>query len=366
MKSNAKGLYIHIPFCRNICTYCDFKKFIYNQKRVDDYFKSLFLQCNTLKEKKYRSIYIGGGTPSCIDKSNLISLLQLLSKHLYKNYEFSIECNVEDINEELLKILKDNKINRLSIGIQTFNEKYIRYFNRHHNKQMAVDNIKLASKYFKNISIDMIFAINNQTIKELKEDINTLVSLPITHVSYYSLLIEENTVLCAKKVLNVNDDMQAKMYTLINKELKKYGFIRYEISSFAKHQKYQSYHNKLYWENKHYDALGLAASGYIYNIRYTNNTNINTYIQNNFTLSEKNTLSKEDIMFDEIMLNLRLDKGIDINKFNKKFNVSLLDLYKEAITKNINNNLLIKRNGKIKTTFKGSLLLNSILVDFLN
>lgn len=367
MRCNPSSIYIHIPFCKNICTYCDFKKMFYDQKLVDKYFKSLFLQFNNLPERKYKSIYIGGGTPSSINKDNLEALLKLCSQSLNdKFYEFSIECNVEDINEDFLKLIFKYKVNRLSIGVQTFNDKFIKFCNRHHTKQMAIDNINLASKYIKNISVDMIYAYPNQTLNELKQDLKTLMSLPIKHLSYYSLLIEPNTILWLKKYDNVDDDTQAKMYKVIYNYLNKFGFSRYEISSFAKNKKYQSYHNKVYWQNKHYAAIGLNASGYENNVRYTYTCNFSKYINNDFSYSNYITLSKDDKMFDEIMLNLRLDDGLNIKKFNKKYHVDFLKKYAEAINITKNNKLIVIKDGKIKTTFKGSLLLNSILQYFLD
>ena len=366
MKSKAKALYIHIPFCKNICTYCDFKKFIYDQKRVDDYFQSLFFELEALKENKYQSIYIGGGTPSCIDKSNLSLFLKKVSELLTTNYkEFCIESNVEDLTDDFLSTIKECGINRLSIGVQTFNEKYIKYCNRHHNKQMAIENITRASKYINNISIDLIFAFKGQTIKDITSDINIATSLPIKHISYYSLLIEPYTILWAKKEENVDDNIQAKLYRHIYRKLKEKGFNRYEISNFAKAKKYQSYHNKIYWHNEKYDAIGLASSGYNNNIRYTNNDNIIKYNNKEYFHIEETSLSKEDIMFDEIMLRLRLDEGLNINKFNKKFKVDFKEKYKEAIKFNLDNKLIIIRKDILKTTIKGSLLLNDVLSAFL-
>ena len=228
MKSKPSALYVHIPFCKNICSYCDFKKFIYNQNRINEYFQSLFFELKQYKDRKYKSIYIGGGTPSCIDKNNLLTLLNTLDSMLDKNYkEFSIESNVEDLNDEFLSLLLQSKVNRLSVGIQTFNEKYIKYCNRKHSKEVAINNIKKASTYIKNISIDMIFAFPNQTYKELQEDIDVALSLPIKHISYYSLLIEPNTILYSKNVENVDDKIQAKMYKQIYCSLRSKGFNRY-------------------------------------------------------------------------------------------------------------------------------------------
>jgi oxygen-independent coproporphyrinogen-3 oxidase len=367
MKSKANALYIHIPFCRNICTYCDFKKFIYNQKRIDDYFKSLFLDLQQYSHKKYKSIYIGGGTPSCIDYQNLKSLLEHLKTLLDKNYvEFCIESNVEDINEDFLKILCENKVNRLSIGVQTFNEKFIKFCGRKHTKKQAIENIKLASKYIKNLSIDLIFAFPGQTLKDIQEEIKIVKSLPIKHLSYYSLLIEPNTILYAKKTENVNDIIQEKLYKCVYNNLKKIGFNRYEISNFSRYKKYESYHNKIYWKNKYYDAAGLGASGYFNKTRYVNNSNIIKYINKDFSKDSIIPLTKNDIIFEEIMLSLRLDEGLNIQNFNKKFGINFIERYKNVIDYCKAKKPLILNKTNIKTTLKGSLLLNSILELFLD
>ena len=367
MKSKTEALYIHIPFCKNICSYCDFKKVIYNEKIANDYFESLFFELEQYKGNKYKSIYIGGGTPSCINKILLNYFLKNIAEcFLDEKYkEFTIECNVEDIDEEFLSIITSNKINRLSIGVQTFNEKFIKLCNRKHTKDQAIHNIVLASNYINNISVDMIYALPLQTTKELKQDIKTICSLPINHISYYSLLVEPNTVFWNNKIENTPDTIQARMYKTIYNTLEKNGFKRYEISNFAKKKKYQSFHNKIYWKNLHYDAVGISASGYSKNIRYTNTLNINKYISKIYNHFEINTLSKEEEMFNEIMLRLRMDEGLNINNFNRKFNVDFFSKYNEAIKINTNLKTITISKGKIKTTFKGSLLLNSVLECFL-
>lgn len=367
MKSNPLALYVHIPFCKHICTYCDFNKFIYNSKYVDKYLKSLFLELEKYKNKKYKSIYIGGGTPSALDNTNLDLLLSTLKNHLDNKYiEFTIECNVEDINVEFLETITKNKINRLSIGVQTFNDKFIKYCNRHHTKDMAIENVNLASKYINNISIDLIYAFNGQNKKDVIEDLEIAMHLPIKHISYYSLLIEPNTILWNKKVNDVDANYQAYLYKNIYDYLNKNHFRRYEISNFAKYKKYESFHNKIYWKQLRYDAIGLGASGFYDNIRYTNTKNLQKYMDGNFEKSEYVTLSHDDLMFEMIMLNLRLDVGMDINKFNKIYNVNFYDKYKDAIKFLKDNKLIIIKNDIIKTTYKGSLLLNDVLEKFLD
>ena len=367
MKSSGMALYVHIPFCKTICSYCDFCKFIYNQKFVDGYLKSLFFELSTYDGKKYKSIYIGGGTPSSLDNNSLNTLLNNLSNRLDDKYkEFTIEANVEDINETFLETLVKYKINRLSIGVQSFNDKYIKYCNRHHNKKMAIDAINLALRYINNVSIDLIYAFEGQTIKEIKEDIDIALSLKIKHISYYSLLVEKGTMLANKNVENVDDITQAKQYEYIYKRLTGNHFHRYEISNFARNIKYESYHNKIYWKAKHYDAVGGSASGYIGNTRYTNTKNLSKYIAGDYKKMMTETLTKKDLMFEMIMLNLRMDIGMDINMFNNKFHADFESLYKDAIDELLKYKLINISEGKIKTTYKGSLLLNDVLERFLD
>ena len=364
--SNPTSLYIHIPFCKNICSYCDFTKFIYNQELVDKYLESLFLHSRLLNHK-YKTIYIGGGSPSSLRYDNLEYLLSFVSKLLDDKYlEFCIECNVEDINEKILSLFVKYKINRLSIGVQSFNDKFIKYAKRKHTKEMAINNIKLASKYIKNISIDLIFAFQGETINDIKNDLDIAILLPITHLSYYSLLIEPHTILYNENVANVDDNIQALQYKFIYNYLASHHFNRYEISSFAKYKKYRSAHNLTYWHDNTYDAIGIAASGYDGKIRYSNTKNLTKYINGDFNKYNIENIDINDKMYETIMLNLRLDDGLDIDKFNKKFHVDFKEKYKDAIAYNKQYKLITVTKNKIKTTLKGSLLLNDVLVAFLD
>lgn len=365
MKSNPTALYVHIPFCKQICSYCDFAKVIYQTNFVNDYFESLFFELENLNNNKYDTIYIGGGTPSCLDNKLLVSLLEKLQKMLNKNYEFSIESNVEDINETFLETIKRYGVNRLSIGIQTFNKAFISLCNRKHSKEQAINNVKLAFKYIENINVDMIYGFPFQLLDDVKEDLEIVSSLPIKHISYYSLIIEENTVFYQRfKNLEEDNKLQAKMYKYIYSYLKKQGFNRYEISNFAK-TNYKCKHNLVYWHNMHYDAVGLNASGYVGDIRFTNTRNLTLYNNKQYQ-KEIIKLTKEDKMFEEIMLYLRLDEGLNLDRFYKKYNVNFIERYNKII-KELEDKKLIKiTKNKLKTTFKGSLLLNQVLISFMN
>ena len=197
-----RGVYIHIPFCKSICSYCDFCKFIYKDEWASNYLEHLEKEIDDYYEDdEVKTIYIGGGTPSSLSKENLDKLFKIIKKiKLIKNGEFTFECNINDINEELLKTLVINNVNRLSVGIESFDKKNLEFLNRKHNKKDIVNNIKLASKYFDNINVDLMYALPTENLGTLKKDISEILKLNITHVSTYSLIIEEHTDIYNKNV----------------------------------------------------------------------------------------------------------------------------------------------------------------------
>lgn len=333
-----KSIYIHIPFCKNICSYCDFCKNYYNKDIIDKYLDALNNEVLDLyKNEEIKTLYIGGGTPSSLSLKELDKLFSIISKiNLSKVYEFTFECNYDDITEELLKKLKLNKVNRLSIGIESFNEKFSKLLNRKINKKEMLDKINLSKKYFDNISIDLMYGMPGQTLEDLNNDIDMFLKLDITHVSLYSLILEEHTKLYLKVKEEVDEDVQSSMYNLIvNKLSNKYK--RYEISNFSK-EKYESKHNLTYWNNLPYYGFGAGASGFIKNVRYTNTKSVFKYI-NERKICEKEVLSKEDLMKDEVMLNLRKTSGINKNTFKEKYEVELDKVfnYKNLIEMNLIN-----------------------------
>lgn len=359
------SLYIHLPFCKSICSYCDFAKVILEEKTLSLYMKRLKEEFFQLPNRKYKTIYIGGGTPSALPFSVLDDFLSLLVPYLSKNYELSIEANVEDICEDFLKILQKNKVNRLSIGVQTFQDHLIPILSRHHTKKTAIENILLAKSYIANINIDLIYGLPKQTLADIQNDLQIYLTLDVQHLSYYSLQVEPNTIFYQKNIQSLQDlDLQAKMYDIIFSTLKKHRYYRYEVSNFAK-KGFRSRHNLVYWHNQHYFGIGLYASGYIDNIRYTNTRNLTYYLQGN-NKKEEIILSKEDKMFEQIMLNLRLDEGLNITKFNQQYACDFLQIYQKQIAKLTKEKLIQIKNNKIKATYKGTLLLNQVLEEFLS
>lgn len=355
-----KSVYIHIPFCNTICSYCDFPKVYSSVCDKGLYLETLKKEIKTnYKNEIVNTIYIGGGTPSVLSIEELKKLLEITN--LFKkntNTEFTIECNIESIDEEKLKLLKKYNVNRISIGIESFDKKIISYLNRFHTKKEAIKKIKLVKKYFNNINIDLMYAIPGQSIKSLKKDIKTYLKLKIPHISYYSLIIEPHTKLYNENTSYIDEDIDYKMYKIITKKLKKYH--HYEISNFS-YVGYESKHNLVYWNNEEYYGFGLGASGNINGVRYNNTKNIHKYINGDYKL-EETKLTEEEKMQEEMFLGLRKLDGVDINKFEKKYHKKIEEVFdiKDLLEKNI----LIKKDGYMFINKNNIYTSNDIMIRF--
>ena len=320
VNSQNKSVYIHIPFCDTICSYCDFCKFLKNDEWVNKYFKTLKKEIgNKYRGEILDTIYIGGGTPSCLNLEQLTKLFNII-KIFNKSdiIEFTFECNIENITEEKLKLLYKNGVNRLSIGIQTFNENYLNFLNRNHTKEDIIKKINLAKEIgFKNINIDLIYGIPNQTLEELNNDLDEFLKLDINHISTYSLIIEPNTKIFIEEIKNIDDNLDYEMYKLICDKLKDNRYNHYEISNFSK-DGYESKHNLTYWNNNEYYGFGLGASGYIDNIRYDNTRSSNKYFNGEY-VKEYHKLDINETIENEFILGLRKISGINKEIFKNKY-----------------------------------------------
>lgn len=339
-----KSVYIHIPFCEKICSYCDFCKMFYNEQMVDKYLDQLEREVRTLyKGEMLDTIYIGGGTPSCLSLrqlQRLFKITDIFNKN--NNTEFSVECNFSNTDKEKLEIFKKSLVNRLSFGLETINKKQLQFLERDENKERIVSVIKTARDIgFNNINVDLMYALPGGSLDELKTDLEFINSLNVEHVSCYSLIIEEHTKLGIDKVKNIDADLDYEMYKYICSFMRDNGFNHYEISNYAK-EGFESRHNTVYWENKEYYGFGLGASSYIGNCRMTNTRSINKYLEGKYIL-EKEELEKEDLVYYEIMLNLRKSSGIDLENLYCKYNVRLQydELIKLGLLSKENNRLYI-------------------------
>ena len=353
------SVYLHIPFCSHICAYCDFPKVLKNKKWVKDYLKELKKEIiKNYKGEIIDTIYIGGGTPSSLDLEELKELFNIIELfNLKENAEITLEANSEDLTKEKLNLLKD-KINRLSIGVETFNEETLKKINR----KVNIKNIKNAFNYFNNINLDLMYGFNNQTLKELEKDIDKIIKLNPTHISTYSLIIEPNTKLFIEKYQNIDEELDRKMYETIQKKLKQNNYIQYEISNFSK-ETYESKHNLVYWNNYNYYGFGLGAGGYVENIRYENTRSLTEYLKGNYRLNSK-TLNKSEEIQNELILGFRKIEGINKTKFKEKFQINLKDIIKlqELIEKKI----LIEDKDNIYINPKYIYVSNEILINFID
>ncbi len=362
--SNVESVYIHIPFCKTICSYCDFCKILYNKKYINNYLLTLEQEIKkSYKNDLIKTLYIGGGTPSSLSIEELTKLFDIIKVFkLADDYEFTMELNVEHITKQMLELLYKNKVNRLSIGVQTFNLNHLRFLNRNHNKSEVIKNIECAKKVgFKNINIDLIYALPNQTKEELLDDINSFLNLDINHISTYSLIIEPRTVLHIKEVKNIDETLDYEMYELINKTLITHGFNHYEISNYSK-PNYESKHNLKYWNNGEYYGFGVGASGYVNDIRYTNTLNINKYINHDFHDIEEFIDTKTKLE-NEFILGLRKTKGINKNDFQKKYGFDIYTFLN--VDKLIKEGKLIDDGTNVYIDSKYLYLSNEILIDFM-
>lgn len=343
-----KNAYIHIPFCNKICSYCDFCKMYYNKELVDKYLNALEKEIELLyKNEVLETIYIGGGTPSCLSIEQLEKLFKILEKlKKSKNMEYTIEGNIDSTSLEKLKLYKKYGINRLSFGIETINKKQFSFLNRNISLEDTKKTIEIARKLdFNNINLDLMYALPNETMEDLEKDLEFLMSLNVEHISTYSLIIEEHTMLYNQKVKNIKEDIDAKMYEYICKILNKNNYIHYEISNFSK-EGYYSKHNTCYWDNKNYYGFGLGSASYIKNKRINNTRNIKDYLNGKY-IKEEEIIYDDDKIDYEIILNLRKKEGINLDDFKNKFHKSLKKIYdyKYLVEKNFiqekNNHLFI-------------------------
>ncbi len=366
---------MHIPFCKAKCYYCDFISYANKENIIKAYINAL------LKEIKYRdlekynidTIYIGGGTPSILDSKYIKEILEKITPK--KNAEITIEINPGTCNKEKLEEYKKIGINRLSIGLQSTDNKLLAEIGRIHTYEEFLRVYNQAREIgFSNINVDLMLGLPNQTLEILEKSVKTVVRLKPEHISIYSLILEEGTKLYNMvnegKVKLTSEELERKMYWGIKHILGKNGYIHYEISNFAK-KGYKSRHNSDCWEQKEYIGLGVAAHSYLDNKRYSNTESIENYIKNinsaefdkNITIHEIQT--KEDKQKEYMMLGFRRLEGVDIREFASKFKENPMKLYKNELDKLIKEELVEINKNKIRLSNKGLDLANLVFEEFI-
>ena len=374
MQAKPSSAYVHIPFCTQICYYCDFSKVFIKNQPVDAYLEHLIQETRSYEIGKLRTLYIGGGTPTALSAQQLAYLLTELPKvmDLSELEEFTIEANPGDLDPDKIAVLKDSQVNRVSLGVQTFDNKMLKKIGRSHQEQDIYDNIRhLKQAGFDNISIDLIYALPGQTMDQVKENVAKAIDLDIPHMSLYSLILENHTVFMNRmrrgKLPLPKEELEAEMFEYIIEELEKAGFEHYEISNFSK-PGFESRHNLVYWDNAEYYGLGAGASGYVDGIRYKNHGPIRHYLEaveaGKARITEEH-LTLEEKMEEELFLGLRKKTGVSKARFEEKFGVSFDQRYGQVVAGLTEQGLLVPDDKQVRMTKRGLFLGDTVAEKFI-
>ena len=374
MQKKPTSAYVHIPFCTQICYYCDFSKVFIKNQPVDSYLEHLLEEFQSYDIQKLRTLYIGGGTPTALSASQLEVLLKGLTKNLDLSVleELTIEANPGDLDADKIAVLKNSAVNRVSLGVQTFDNKMLKKIGRSHLEKDIYENIdRLKLAGFDNISIDLIYALPGQTMEQVKDNVAKAIGLDIPHMSLYSLILENHTVFMNRmrrgKLPLPKEELEAEMFEYIIVELERVGFEHYEISNFSK-PGFESRHNLMYWDNAEYYGIGAGASGYVNGVRYKNHGPIRHYLsaveEGNARITEEH-LSQKEQMEEEMFLGLRKKSGVSMARFEEKFGRSFDGLYGEIVRDLVQQGLMQIDGDRVRMTKRGLFLGDTVAERFI-
>ena len=374
MQKKPTSAYVHIPFCTQICYYCDFSKVFIKNQPVDSYLEHLLQEFHSYDIQKLRTLYIGGGTPTALSASQLKVLLDGLTKNLDLSMleELTIEANPGDLDADKISVLQNSAVNRVSLGVQTFDDKMLKKIGRSHTEKDIYENIdRLKLAGFDNISIDLIYALPGQTMEQVKDNVAKAIALDIPHMSLYSLILENHTVFMNRmrrgKLPLPKEELEAEMFDYIIAELERAGFEHYEISNFSK-QGFESRHNLMYWDNAEYYGIGAGASGYVNGVRYKNHGPIRHYLkaveEGSARINEEH-LSQREQMEEEMFLGLRKKSGVSMARFEEKFGRSFQELYGDTVKDLIQQGLMQVEGDRVRMTKRGLFLGDTVAERFI-
>ena len=413
MENKELGIYIHIPFCQHKCDYCDFVSFSNKQEFIENYIETAKKEINNyfrdktlLETYTVTTIYIGGGTPSYINSKYICEIMHVLEENLKDNMvkledmEITIEVNPGTVNKEKLEQYKKAKINRLSIGLQSTNNEILKQIGRIHTYEQFLETYQMAKEVeFENVNVDLMIGLPNQTIEDIKRSLEEVIQLNPTHISVYSLIVEEGTVIAQKienhQLQEMDEEFERNMYWYVKNTLELNGYIHYEISNFAKKGK-ESKHNLNCWRQKEYIGIGLAAHSYLNYVRYTNTSEMEQYITRMNNLNgqivkdilklsnnkEKTSLEEkeknietayeieelqdvEDRKKEYMLLGLRTIEGVSISKFKEKYIDNPIFLFRKELEKLVEEKLVMIDGDDIRLTNKGLDLANLVWEEFI-
>lgn len=374
------ALYIHFPFCKQKCFYCDFKSFANKEMYIDTYISALCKEIHKYsyltEEYEISSIYLGGGTPSYIESKNIINVIRTVKENykVLENSEITIEINPGTVNKNKLKDYYDLGINRISFGLQSTNDQILKDIGRIHNYEEFKNNYFLAREIgFNNISVDLIFGLPRQNMEIWDKTLNDVLEIKPEHISAYSLKVEEGTIFakqfnCGKLVLP-EENIEREMYYLLKSKLKENGYNQYEISNFSL-KDYESKHNMAYWERQDYLGVGSNSASCIKNVRFSNEESIEKYIElvnnNKSTVVYEEKLDDRDIVIEKIILGLRMLKGIDYKKILKTEDEHIVNKFLKNKEFLLKMDLIEEKGDIINLTNKGLDLANQVFIKFMD
>ncbi|MGE7601161.1 radical SAM family heme chaperone HemW [Peribacillus sp. NPDC097675] len=375
-----KSAYLHIPFCEHICHYCDFNKVFLQGQPVDEYLRmmkrEMEMQLAKYPTKKLDTVFVGGGTPTSLDEKQLSFLCEAISETLpfdSKQAEYTFEANPGDLSREKLEILYQAGVNRLSFGVQSFNDELLKRIGRTHRASEVYETIQLAQDVgFTNITIDLIYGLPGQTMEDFEDTLAKALALQLPHYSSYSLIVEPKTVFynqMRKGTLKLPpQELEASMYERLMEEMEKHGLHQYEISNFAR-PGFESKHNLTYWNNVEYYGIGAGAHGYTSGKRVANHGPVKKYItpllEGELPVLDEHTVPLYENMEEEMFLGLRKTKGVSLETFKEKFSVEMKEVFGKELEDQINKGLLKLDGGFISLTERGKLLGNEVFQAFL-
>ncbi|MFD1363004.1 radical SAM family heme chaperone HemW [Lentibacillus salinarum] len=374
----AQSVYIHIPFCQQICHYCDFTKFFYDEKQANDYIEALSQEIKTHVQgthNQVHTIFIGGGTPTALNMEQLRSLLQLIDTKfdVAGCSEFTIEANPGDFDEEKIKLLKHFGVNRISLGVQVFDDAMLEELGRLHKVTDVYRTVdRLQQHGFDNISLDLIYALPNQTVEHFRRTLDEAVTFGLPHYSAYALQIEPKTVFHQRykkgKLHRPPEEEEVQMYTILKDTMHKNGLAQYEISNFAK-PGFESQHNLVYWKNDHYYGFGAGAHGYLPGKRTGNIRPLPAYVkkamEDGTPVLHTEEIGLREMIEEEMFLGLRTMAGVNAEQFTRKYGISYDAIYGEAIAFLSKKGWLRQSGENLQLTNQGMLFGNEVFAQFL-
>ncbi|MBM7707920.1 radical SAM family heme chaperone HemW [Enterococcus lemanii] len=371
--------YIHIPFCEHICYYCDFNKVFLEGQPVDEYIEALLKEMKlTLANQPISAcdtIYIGGGTPTSLNAKQLDRLLSGIHDVLptQTTKEFTIEANPGDLTQDKLDVIKNHKLNRLSMGVQTFDDRLLKKIGRKHSAQDVYDTLELIKKnQLTNVSIDLIYALPGQSIESFRDTLTKALAFDLPHYSLYSLILENKTMFMnwirQGRMVLPNQELETQMFEEAIEAMEQSGHHQYEISNFAK-RGLKSQHNLIYWNNEQYFGFGAGASGYLGNERYKNYGPIQHYLkplrEGRLPIYETERISEKNQMEEEMFLGLRKIEGVHLEKFKQRFGQDLTNVYEKPLSELIAQGLAEMDETYFRLTKKGLFIGNEVFEKFL-